>query len=325
MNREYKVLLPQPIEKEAVDYLEKNRCEIVICDKCEKEEILEKVKDADAIVLRTGITIDSEIIATGKQLKTISRTGAGVDNVDLKAASEAGIVVTSSIGANTTSVIEHALSMILCIAKRLTTLDSEIRKGNFSIRYKNISSDLLGKTLGVVGFGRIGSGLASICKNLGMKVIAFDEYLPEPIKKEMAGWVDFKSFDQLFQLSDYISIHIPLTEKTKNIINIEKFRMMKKSGVIINTSRGGVINENDLITALTDDTIAYAGLDVFEKEPLHEENKLITLENIIMTPHTAALTKECTARMAVAAVERVVAFFEGKPPTNVANIDVLTT
>ncbi len=319
----HKVLLPQMIEKEASEYLEKNGCELVVCSKCAKEEVIEKISDVEAVVLRTGIFVDNDIIKAGKKLKTISRTGAGVDNVDLKSATEAGVVVTSSLGANTSSVIEHALSLMLCISKRLVTLDREVRKGNFGIRYKNISSDISGKTLGVIGFGRIGSGLASICRSLGMTILAFDEYLPEKAKKEMGSLAQFTSFDELIRESDYISIHIPLTDETRGIINIDKFRIMKPSAVVINTSRGGVIAENDLVKALSEGLIAYAGLDVFEKEPPEAGNKLLELENVLMTPHTAALTKECTIRMAVESAKRVVDFFNGKPPVNVANPDVL--
>lgn len=322
MEIKHKVLLPQRIEEEASNYLENNGCELIFCSRCERGEVIEKVKDAEAIVLRTGIFIDEGIIRSGRVLKTISRTGAGIDNVDINAATEAGVVVTSSLGANTSSVIEHALSMILCISKKLITLDREVRNGNFGIRYKNISSDIAGKTLGIVGVGRIGSGLASICRALGMKIIAFDEYLPEKVKKELDG-IDFTSLDELLCNSDYISLHIPLTEDTREIIDFDKFQKMKSTAVIINTSRGGVISERDLIKALSYGIIAYAGLDVFEKEPIEAGNKLLELENVLLTPHTAALTKECTVRMAVESAKRVVDFFSGKLPENVANPEVL--
>ncbi len=323
MSEKHTVLLPQPVEKEAADLLESGGCELVLCSKCEKAEVIEKISDAEAILLRTGIFIDDEIISAGKKLKTISRTGAGVDNVDLKAATKAGIIVTSSLGANTSSVIEHALSLILSLAKNLTVMDSEVRKGNFAIRYKNLSSVVSGKTLGLIGFGRIGRGLAEVCTALGMKILAFDEYISEQGKKDTAGLAEFTSAERLLSNSDFVSLHIPLTEETKGFINLDKIRLMKKSAYIINTSRGGVINEKDLVTALSGSLIAGAGLDVFEKEPPEPDNPLLGMGNIILTPHTAALTKECTVRMAVEGAKRVIDFFSGKPPVNVANPGVL--
>ena len=323
MSDKIKVLLPQSIDPEAAAYLENNNCEIILCEKCEEGEVGEKIKNADAVVLRTGIKMSRELIEKGKKLKTISRTGAGVDNVDLKAATDNNVIVTSSLGANTSSVAEHALTLILSCAKNINKIDSEVRKGNFGIRYKNLSSDVFGKTLGVIGFGRIGYSLAAVCKTLGMKIIANDDYLPADVKAEYKDLADFVSLDELVGLSDFISIHIPLTDSTRGTLNYENIKSMKKTAYVINTSRGGVIDEKDLIRALEEGLIAGAGLDVFEHEPIEEGNPLLEMDNVVLTPHTAALTKECTTRMAMAGVERVVAQFKGEPAVNVANPEVL--
>ena len=323
MSNKIKVLLPQSIDPKAAEYLEKNNCEIILCSKCEEGEVGEKIKDADAVVLRTGIKLSRELIEKGKKLKTISRTGAGVDNVDLDAATDNNVVVTSSLGANTSSVIEHALTLILALAKNINKIDSEVRKGNFGIRYKNLSSDVFDKTIGIIGFGRIGHGLGEICRALGMKVIAHDDYLPEDIKKNYSDKTEFVSLDELVKRSDFISIHIPLTDATRGTLNYENMKKMKKTAYVVNTSRGGVIDEKDLIKVLEEGLIAGAGLDVFEHEPVEEDNPLLKMENVILTPHTAALTKECTTRMAMAGVERVVDQFNGKAPVNVANPAVL--
>ncbi|MDX9799721.1 MAG: hydroxyacid dehydrogenase [Spirochaetia bacterium] len=324
MSGKHKVLLPQPIEKEAHDYLLENNCEVVVCSKCEHSEVAEKIADAEAVVLRTGIKITRDLIEKGKKLKTISRTGAGVDNVDLEAATEAGIVVTSSLGANTTSVIEHALMFILSLSKNIIKIDSEVRKGNFKVRYQSLSSDVRDKTLGLVGFGRIGSGLARICRDsFAMNIIANDDFLPPQAKDSFSDWVRFTDLDTLIEKSDYISIHVPLTKETKDLFDFSKMKKMKKTAFLINTSRGGIINEKDLVKALEEKIMAGAGLDVFENEPIEMESGLLKLDNVILSPHTAALTVECTLRMAMEGVKRVVRFFNGEEMENVANPAVL--
>lgn len=320
----YKVLLPQPIEEEARKLLEENDLEIIQAPDPKPETVAPLMKDVHAIVLRTGIQITRELLDRAENLLTISRTGGGVDNVDLAAATEKGVIVTSSLGANTSSVIEHALTLILSLSKQLFLMDREVRKGNFGIRYKNLPRDLQGRTLGVLGFGRIGSGLAQIChRSFQMKILANDDYLPEDAKASFSSWVTFTSKEELFQKSDIITIHIPLTEETKGIVNTSLLSRMKPDAFLVNTSRGGVIKEKDLIEALQKKTLAGAGLDVFEHEPLEADNPLLKMENVILTPHSAALTKECVVRMAVAGAERVVALLKGQKPEHIANPEVL--
>ncbi len=318
------VLLPQPIEEEADQYLIDAGCTIIRCDTCTFDEVAAKLPEAEAVVLRTGIKFTEDLIAKGTNLKTISRTGAGVDNVDLEAATAKGVIVSSSLGANTESVAEHALSMILALTKNLKMLDREVRGGNFKVRYSNPSNDMGGKTLGLLGFGRIGSRLAQMCHLLfDTKILAYDEYLPESVKQEYKSWVEFTDLDTVLKNSDFISIHVPLTEETRDLINYKRMTEMKDTAILINTSRGGIINEADLKRALDEGQLAGAGLDVFDKEPIEKDNPLLSVDNVIMTPHTAALTKECVVRMAMQGVERVVDFFDGKKPEKVANPEVL--
>ena len=156
-----------------------------------------------------------------------------------------------------------------------------------------------------------------------MSIIGFDDYLPEDAKKKMSDWVRFADLDTLLSEADFVSVHVPLTDETRGMINYEKMKKMKKSSIIINTSRGGIIDEKDLIKALKDKLISGAGLDVFEKEPIESDNPLLGMENVILTPHTAALTAECTLRMAMDGVKRVVKFFNGEVPENIANPAVL--
>ncbi|MDC7227662.1 MAG: hydroxyacid dehydrogenase [Spirochaetales bacterium] len=318
------VILPQPIEQEAEQYLLDNGCNLIKCDECTFDEVAAKLPDAEAVVLRTGIKFTDELISKGKNLKTISRTGAGVDNVDLKSATEHGIIVSSSLGANTSSVAEHALAMIMSLTKNLKVLDNQVRNKGFRVRYTNPSNDMGGKVLGLLGFGRIGSTLADYCyKCFGCKIVAFDEYLPDEVKKNYESWVEFMDMESVLKQSDFVSIHVPLTDATRDLINYDSFKMMKNTSIIVNTSRGGIINEPDLVKALTEGEIAGAGLDVFDSEPIEDDNPLLQMENAILTPHTAALTKECVVRMAMQGVERVVAFFNGEAPEKVANPEVL--
>lgn len=324
MGKKMKVLLPQPIEEEAVAVLEAMNVELIRAGEPRPEVVGPLMSGAQAIVLRTGIKITRELLAYPNDLMTISRTGAGVDNVDIPAATERGIIVTSSIGVNTTSVAEHALALILALFKQLFLLDGEVRKGNFSIRYKNHPQDLRGKTIGIVGFGRIGSLIAQACHSVfAMKVLAYDLLLSDEQKARYRDWVTFTDLDELSGSADVISIHTPLNRDTEKMFNRKFFARMKRTAFIINTSRGGVIDENDLIGALKEGLIAGAGLDVFEHEPPQPENELVTLKNVILTPHTAALTEECVTRMAVAGAERVVDLFNGFIPENVANPEVL--
>ena len=325
MTKKNIVLLPQPIETEAVEVLEKSNVDVLTAREPKPETVGPLMKEARAVVLRTGIRITRELLAYPNELMMISRTGAGVDNVDIPAATEQGIIVTSSIGVNTTSVVEHALALILALFKQLFLMDGEVRKGNFAIRYKNCPTDLRDKTLGIVGFGRIGSLIAQACNTVfAMKIFAYDALLTEAQRQSYREWVTFTDLPDLCRRSDCISIHTPLTRETEKMFDRKFFSGMKKTAFIINTSRGGVINEADLIEALKGGVIAGAGLDVFENEPLQPGNGLLSLKNVILTPHTAALTEECVTRMAVAGAERVVDMFNGFIPDNVANPEVLT-
>jgi D-3-phosphoglycerate dehydrogenase len=319
------VLLPQPIEAEAVGVLENKGVRLITASAPKPEIVGPLMKEARAIVLRTGIKVSRELLAYPNGLMTISRTGAGVDNVDIPAATEQGIIVTSSIGVNTTSVAEHALALILALFKQLFLMDGEVRKGNFAIRYKNLPQDLREKTIGIVGFGRIGSSIAQACHTIfAMKVLAYDALLTDLQKEQYREWVTFTDLPGLCRNSDVISIHTPLTRETEKMFDRWFFSGMKKTAFIINTSRGGVINEADLVQALKEGVIAGAGLDVFEHEPIQSENELLSLPNVILTPHTAALTEECVTRMAVAGALRVVDLFNGFIPDNVANPEVLS-
>jgi D-3-phosphoglycerate dehydrogenase len=318
------VLLPEPIEDEARQLLETSGLGILQATDAKPQTVAPLIAQADAIVLRTGIKMSADLLAGADRLLTISRTGAGFDNVDLAAATQKGIIVSSSLGSNTTTVAEHALALILALSKRLSGLDGELRKGNFRIRYAYLPRDLRGKTLGVIGFGRIGREIARMCHGaFGMRVTAHDDLLPEAAKAGVRTWVEFMGLEDVCRKADVITLHVPLTAETRGLIDRRLLSVMKPEAIIINTARGGVIDEADLADALRSRAIAGAGLDVFAEEPPRSDNPLFGLDNVILTPHAAALTRECVVRMAVLGAQRVLEVFEGFVPDNVANPEVL--
>ena len=318
------VLLPQPIETEAISLLEEKNCIVTTAPDPKPETVLPLLKDAHGLILRTGITISRELIENADELLVISRTGGGLDNVDVAAATEKGIIVTSNLGVNTVSVAEHVLSMILALSKRLILLDNAVRNSNFGIRYQNLPRDINGKTIGLLGLGRIGCEIGRICHQIfGMQVIAYDPYLPDEKKAEYRSWVTFAELYELLSKSDIVSIHVPLTDKTRQLVGDAEFSLMKPDAILINASRGGVVNEAALVKALQNNQIAGAGLDVFSQEPVPADNPLLKLENVILTPHTAALTRECVTRMATEAAKCVLDVFAGREPQNVANRQIL--
>ena len=319
------VLLPEPIEEEALQLLRAKDIEVLRSKNASPENVAPLMGEADAIVLRTGIKIDAELLARAERLMTVSRTGAGYDNVDVPAATRKGIIVTSSVGANTTTVVEHTLALILALNKRLFDLDRGVRRNDFRIRYAYLPRDVRGQTLGVIGFGKIGAEVArAIHCAFGTDVLAYDDYLPERVKSELASWVTFTTLEDLCRRSDTITIHVPLGPTTRKLIGRQMLSVMKPHAVVVNTSRGGIIDEADLASALREKTIGGAALDVFEREPPPADSPLLELDNVILTPHAAALTKSCVLRMAELAAQRVIDVFDGFIPENVANPEVLT-
>ncbi len=320
-----RILLPQPIEAEAMELIKKSGCEIVLCPDPKPETVLPLMKGVQGIVLRTGIRMTRELMGHADDLWVISRTGAGVDNVDVKAATEMGILVTCVPGANTQTVVEHTLALVLALVKQVPFMDREVRRDNFGIRFKNIPRDLNGKTLGIVGLGRIGSELARVChQGLGMSILAHDPYLSPEAKAPFKGWVEFCDPERLFRESDVISLHIPYSPETEKLISGQQLGWMKPDAFLVNTSRGGVIDEEALIQFLREKRIAGAGLDVFTQEPLEEDSPLKGLDNVILTPHTAALTKECVTRLAVEAARSAIDVLNRKKPSEgIVNPEVL--
>ena len=309
-----KILLSKLIDPAGMKILE-GKVDPIILPDSNIETIKKMVADVEGIILRTNIEVTREIIEAAPCLKIISRSGAGVDNVDVAAATEKGILVCYAPGVNSISVAEHALALMMAMAKQLKVVDQAVHKDNWKIRYASKAEDLDGKTLGLVGLGNIGSLLAQKCRlAFNMKIIAYDPYV-----KEAEGVELYSSLDQLFSQSDFISIHVPYTKETHHLVNTRLLNLMKSDSYLINTSRGSVVDEKALIEALKNDSIAGAGLDVFEKEPPSLDNPLLKFNNVITTSHSAGLNRDCERKLAIEAAQAVIDFLEGRQPKHIYN------
>jgi len=308
----FKVLIPQDISQVGKDYLLERGYEIKMGSGITEKELMKDVEDCDAILARTA-SFTANVIKSGKKLKVIGRHGVGFDNVDIKVAEELGIWVTNAPESNANSVAEHTLGLIIACARNLVRADTAFRNGDFEIRNKLNGSDLEGKTLGLLGVGRIGTMVAKKAAfGLGMKVIGYDPFLTQ---ENVIPEIELSSkWEYVLENADFISAHMPVTASTKGIIGKKEFKMMKSTAYFINCARGEVVSEAELIEALQTNEIAGAGLDVFAEEPPAKDNPLFQLENVILSPHNAALTKEATIRMALHAAMGIDEVLSGKKP-----------
>ena len=312
-----KILLSQKINDAGMAII-KDKYDVVIARDCSAETMLEMSKDANAIILRTTSRVDREVIENAQQLEIISRTGAGVDNVDIPAATEKGILVCNLPRANSLSVCEHAIMLIMACAKQLPYMQDGVRQGNWKARNVGTPIEIEGKTLGVIGMGHIGSTVARKCSgSLGMKIKAYDPYVKD--KFANTDYVFCDTLAELFETCDFITLHCPNIPETKGMVTRGMLYAMKPGAYIINTARGGVIDENALVDVLKEQRIAGAGLDVFEKEPVDLDHPLLHMHNVIVSPHSAALTQEATLRMATEAAQAVDDYFKGKIPHYICN------
>lgn len=308
----YLVYIPQDIEQEGKDYLLERGYNLRIGSDLSQETLMKEVRDCDAVLTRSIAVISEAVIQTGKNLKVIAKYGVGLDNINVKAATERGIYVTNTPQANANAVAEHVMAFILSLSKQLIVADKELRGGNYGARHQLFSMDLEGKTLGIIGLGRIGTLLAQkAARGFGMKVIGYDPYLTTSRSDDLETVTDL---EWLFRNADVVSLHLPLSESTKGTIGSREFSWMKTSAYFVNASRGGIVKEDDLVEALKTGEIAGAGIDVFEVEPPDPSNPLFQLDNVIVSPHSAALTKEASVRMAVHAAMQVDQVLRGEKP-----------
>ena len=313
-----KVLLSKPINPAGMKVLEGKVDPIILSDS-NIGTVKKMVEDVEGIVLRTNIKVTREIIKSAPKLKVISRTGVGVDNVDVAAATKRGILVCHTPGVNSNSVAEQTLALLLGLAKQLKIMDKAVCEENWKIRNAGKTVDAEGKTLGLIGVGRIGSLVACKCRlAFNMKVIAYDPYL-----KEVEGIELYPNLDQVFKEADFISIHAPLSHETRGLLSKREFAMMKPSAVLVNTSRGPVVDEAALIEALEQGKIAAAALDVTAQEPPAPDNPLRNMDNVILTPHIAWYSERSAKLLGEKAAQEVVRVFKGYFPKALVNPEVV--
>ena len=313
-----KVAVLGKVDQKGLSFLKENEFKVIEIESFEIQNLKEQLKDVDGILLRTT-KLDKEILEHCDNLKIISRHGVGYDNVDLDFLNENKIALCITSTSNAVSVAEHVLSFFIYLTKKLSLSDSLVKEGNFEKRSELPNFfELYKKKVLIIGFGRIGKEVAKRCLGFDMEVYVYDPFLDNeiiirnqciPIEK-----------NQGLAIADFITIHLPLNRDTKNFISQTELNLMRKNSILVNTSRGGIVNENDLCIALESKKIQGAGMDVFVSEPPESNHPFFKLDNILLTPHNAALTLECRERMSLEASQNIVFFLNNMSDLNVENL-----
>ena len=320
-----KVGIVGDIHPSGYEFFDKNNIKYFVTNNIEENNLTKELSDVDGIIIRTA-ELNENILSKSQNLKIVARHGVGYDNVDTEYLNKNKIAMAITGKANAVSVAEHVMTMMLNLTKNISKSDKLTRDNKFKEK-ANLPNffELYNKKILIMGFGRIGKALAKRCLGFDMEIFVHDPFISEneitsnnciPINK-----------DEGFKIADYISIHLPLNDKTKNLISSNEFKIFKSNLILINTARGGIINEDDLFDALSNNKIFGAGIDVFEQEPPINDHKLFSLENIILTPHNAALTLECRKRMAIECCENVFNFLSKNKnliESNIINLDILS-
>ena len=308
----HKIAIIEKIHQDGINLLKNNPAfEFEIIEDSSEENLIKILPNFDACTLRVS-QLNEKILSKCKNLKVISRHGVGYDNVDLNYIKKNKITLLITATANAVAVAEHVIYMMLSISKSINQYDQEVRIGNFKKNASTITTlELFKKEILIVGFGRIGQSLIKRCKGFEMKVKVFDPFVNKETIERFGGQ-KIENLDDGLKICDYVSLHVPLNEKTKNLIDYSKFKNMKREAIVINTARGGIINENDLDKALRENIIFGAGLDVFENEPIDKTNPLLSNKKVLLSPHSATFTNECKSRMSLETTKNIIDFFENK-------------
>ncbi len=314
-----KILVTDPIHEDALRRLEELG-EVVVLEDADEEELRRHVRDADAWVVRSGTRVTRELIEEAENLKVIARAGVGVDNIDVEAATERGIIVVNAPESSSISVAEHTMGLMLALARRIPQADRSVRRGEWE-RQRFIGVELAGKVLGIIGLGRIGRQVAKRARAFEMEVIAFDPYISEEVAEEL-GVELVEDLDELLRRADVVTIHVPLTEETRGMIGERELKLMKESAFLINCARGEVVDEEALVRALKEGWIAGAALDVFAEEPPGEDHPLYELDNVVLTPHIGGSTSEAQRAAGLIVAREIERVLKGEIPENVVNLPV---
>ncbi len=314
-----KIIVCDNLSAEGIEILKKNN--FTILELKESSSLKETIKDFDALIVRSATRVTKEIIDSAKKLKVIGRAGIGVDNIDIKNATYQGIVVMNSPEGNIITTAEHTLALILSAARNIPQAYCALKEGKWE-KKKFVGVELSEKILGIIGLGNIGKIVAEKSRALNLNIISYDPFITEEVADKLK--VKLVGLDELLSNSDIITIHTPLTDETKNLINYKSFKKMKKSVILINCARGGIVNENDLMRALDEDLINQVALDVFTEEPV-TNFKLVKNPRVIATPHLGASTKEANRKVAIQIANQISDYLlHGilKNSVNISSIDL---
>jgi D-3-phosphoglycerate dehydrogenase len=311
-------LLIQPIHEAGVALLRKAGIEVRRASAFDMETVAAEIVDADAAICRNA-GLNAKAMQAATKLKVLGNHGIGVDPVDVGYATEIGLPIIFTPYANVQSVAEHTILQMLSIAKRVREADAAVRAGNYDLRYKGEFHELSGKTLAVIGFGRTGRATAKIAKaGFAMRVIAYDPYVEDAVLAE-EGVERATDLSALLGEADIVSLHLQLTPETRGLMNRERLALMKPGAMLVNTSRGGLVETEALIEAVTKERLAGAAMDVFDKEPPPADHPFCKVERILLSPHIAGATRECLERTAVQTAAQVVEVLQGKRPAHLVN------
>ncbi len=311
----YKILMTDKISEDnskEIELFKKIDAELVIASDTSEDTLIKEGSDCDAII-NTRAKVTERILSSLKKCQLIVRTGIGVDTIDLKAAAKYGIKVANVTEYCINEVADHAFGLFITLARKIVFLNSQVKSGIWKAANAGYVPRLQNSTFGIFGFGNIAKTLAKRVKGFDMKVIAYDPYVSKETF-EISGVKKADSLEDVFSNADAVSLHVPLTEETRNIVNIDMLKKMKHTAIIINTSRGPLINEDDLIFSLENKIISGAGLDVLNEEPLNPSNRLAVMDNVIITPHAGYYSNESFGQLKILAAEECVRVLSGEEP-----------
>ena len=310
MSNKKKILIIQKVHEKGMELINNHpNFDVEVTDDTSEENLKSKIKDCDGSSIRIA-KLSGEVINEAKNLKIISRHGVGYDNIDLKTAKERDIKIAITANANAVTVAEHVMFVLLNIAKRRELYHTTVKEGNFKDRNKLPKTiEVWKKNFLIMGFGRIGKALIKRCLGFEMNVFVYDPFVDKDTIEKLGG-KKVDNLEEAVKTMDVISLHMPLTDKTENLINYNLLKTMKKNCIIINAARGGIINEEDLNKALNEDLIFGAGIDVFKQEPPENDNPLLKNDKVYLSPHTAAFTDECMTRMGVETIQNIIDYFD---------------
>ena len=316
----FKILVTDPLAEEGLAIM-RDSASVDVSIGIKPEELIEKIPDYDALVVRSETQVTKDVIDAGRKLKVVGRAGVGVNNIDVKAATVRGVVVVNVPGGNTIAATEQTFALLLALARHVPEADQTLRSGVWD-RKRFTGIELYGKTMGVIGLGRIGVEVSRRAKAFGMKVVGYDPYISRDRAEEVG--VELKPLEEVLKEADFLTIHTPLTQDTRKLIGEREIAMMKDGAFIVNCARGGIVEESVLLNALKSGKLGGAALDVFEKEP-PGENELFKLKNVVVTPHLGASTAEAQVTNSVEIARMVLKVLEGEPVMSAVNLPPLAT